>query len=121
MATQPDYYATLGVAPTATARDIARAYRALLRRHHPDTRDAGTSEAADLQQLHAIMQAYVVLSDPGRRAAYDHERSGRGSGTPVKVRWHRTTADQEPARRQQPLSFGPTRWTPSNRNQRRPL
>ncbi|WP_347110197.1 DnaJ domain-containing protein [Paenarthrobacter sp. S56] len=126
MAQQPDYYATLGVAPTASARDIAHAYRALLRRHHPDTRrkthDGGASDEADLQQLHAIMQAYVVLSDPGKRAAYDQRRTGTGSSTPVKVRFHRTTADPEPARRQQPLRYGPTRWTPSHgrTNPRRP-
>lgn len=78
MSTQPDYYATLHVPLDATAREITRAYRALLRTHHPDTRqkvdDGDTTSAADLQELHAIMQAYVVLSDPGKRAAYDRAR-----------------------------------------------
>ena len=36
--THPDPYAVLGVAPTATTQQINRAYRRLLRRHHPDTR-----------------------------------------------------------------------------------
>ena len=36
-----DLYAVLGVAPTASPVQITRAYRALLFRHHPDTRDAG--------------------------------------------------------------------------------
>ncbi|MFI2565448.1 J domain-containing protein [Paenarthrobacter sp. NPDC018779] len=124
MGNEPDYYAILGVAPTASAREIARAYRALLRQHHPDTRqkthDGGASEALDLQQLHAVMQAYVVLSDPGKRAAYDGGRT-RAVGTPVSVRVHRTTAVPVPGRQQQPLSFGPTRWTPLRRTHpRRP-
>lgn len=120
MGNQPDYYAILGVVPTASAHDITRAYRQLLRRHHPDTRqethDGGTSEAAHLQLLHAIMQAYVVLSDPRKRAAYDQGRPlAAGTGTPVTVRFHRTTADGSPRHKQQPLGFGPTRWTPSSR------
>ena len=35
----PDFYALLGVAPDADAREIARAYRRRLREVHPDTRD----------------------------------------------------------------------------------
>lgn len=131
MKSQPDYYAILGVTPSASAREITRAYRALLRRHHPDTRqsghDGGASEASNLHRLHAIMQAYVVLSDPVRRDEYDRTRSGSpriGAGTPVKVRIHRTTAAEEPPaagegarhaapkNETQPLTFGPTRWTP---------
>ncbi|MCX8456449.1 MULTISPECIES: J domain-containing protein [Paenarthrobacter] len=131
---QPDYYAILGVEPTASAREITRAYRSLLRRHHPDTRqadhDGGASEASNLHRLHAIMQAFVVLSDPVRRAEYDRTRSGSpriGAGTPVNVRIHRTTAATEPHAagedfrrapsgsgpdRSEPLIFGPTRWSP---------
>ena len=123
MGNQPDYYAILGVTPKASAREITHAYRALLRRHHPDTasHDGGASPDADLQELHAIMQAYVVLSDSEKRSAYDHGRVGAGSGTPVKVRIHRTAAETEPADRLgQPLSLGPTRWTPSRRDPRRP-
>nr|WP_306422650.1 J domain-containing protein [Paenarthrobacter aurescens] len=118
------------VPPDATARDITRAYRALLRTHHPDTRqkvdDGGTTSAADLKELHDIMQAYVVLSDPGKRAAYDRERRSGGptrtpgtSGTPVTVRVQR----HEPAGSREtkpPLSFGPTHWEPSSRTLRTP-
>ncbi|MCD4852428.1 J domain-containing protein [Arthrobacter sp. AK01] len=130
MSDQPDHYATLHVPPDATARDITRAYRALLRTHHPDTHqkvdDGDTTSAADLKELHAIMQAYVVLSDPGKRAAYDQaRRSGVPArrpgtpGTPVKVRVHR----HEPAGSKEttpPLSFGPTQWEPSSRTHRTP-
>ncbi|WP_024820006.1 J domain-containing protein [Arthrobacter sp. 31Y] len=132
MNTQPDHYATLHVSPDATAREINRAYRTLLRTHHPDTRqrvdDGDTTSAADLQELHGIMQAYVVLSDPGKRAAYDRAQrtlggtggtSGVTGGTPVKVRFHRTESTPTQSE-QSPLSFGPTRWEPSPRNQRSP-
>ncbi|MDR6685815.1 DnaJ-class molecular chaperone [Arthrobacter sp. 1088] len=125
---QPDYYAILNVAPGATAREITHAYRSLLRTHHPDTRkkadDGDTTKAADLQKLHAIMQAYVVLSDPAKRSAYDHSRragsSSAGSsgpsgstGKPVKVRVHKTPATPAASQKdQQPLVFGPVHWEP---------
>ncbi|WP_284986062.1 J domain-containing protein [Arthrobacter sp. fls2-241-R2A-172] len=129
MNTQPDHYATLHVTPDATPREIARAYRALLRTHHPDTRqaadDGGTPSASDVQELHAIMQAYVVLSDPGKRAAYDRERRSSAPsgdrGTPVKVRVHRSPeATPGPTSGQGPLSFGPARWEPLPRSTRLP-
>ena len=129
MSTQPDHYATLHVSPDATTREITRAYRTLLRTHHPDTRqkvdDGDTTTAADLQELHAIMQAYVVLSDPSKRAAYDRARSGtpgpRGGsssgteGTPVKIRVHRNETSPKPSAgaKESPLTFGPPRWEPS--------
>lgn len=132
VSTQPDHYATLHVSPDATTREITRAYRTLLRTHHPDTRqkvdDGDTTSAADLQELHAIMQAYVVLSDPRKRAAYDRVRSGTPGraadgvgGTPVKVRVHRRETPQPPAAGDQsPLSFGPPRWEPSSQILRTP-
>jgi DnaJ-class molecular chaperone len=140
VSTQHDHYATLHVSPDATAREITRAYRTLLRTHHPDIRqrvdDGDTTSATDLQELHAIMQAYVVLSDPRKRAAYDRARRTPGGtggipggtgGTPVKVRFHRSGSTSEytpgstpPQREQAPLSFGPARWEPSPRNLRTP-
>lgn len=129
MNTQPDHYATLHVTPDATPREIARAYRALLRTHHPDTRqaadDGGTPSAGDVQELHAIMQAYVVLSDPGKRATYDRERRSSAPssdrGTPVKVRVHRTSKPaQAQTSEQSPLAFGPPRWEPLPRSTRLP-
>jgi curved DNA-binding protein len=62
-----DYYATLGVAKTATAADIKRAYRTLARKHHPDlNKDAG-AEA----RFKEVAEAYKALHDPEKRAAYD--------------------------------------------------
>lgn len=81
MTSSPDYYDTLRVQPHATQQEISRAYRALMRSHHPDV-DGGTSPEGELLM---IMQAYNVLRDPGRRAAYDKQRAA-AAGQPVPVR-----------------------------------
>ena len=75
--THPDPYAVLGVAPTATAQQISRAYRRLLRRHHPDTR-SGEAVLADATSgpgsLADLLTAYAVLRDPVTRAEHDRSR-----------------------------------------------
>lgn len=75
MTSQPDYYAVLRVKPAASQQEISRAYRALMRIHHPDV-DAGTPGDHDVPdgELLSIMQAFAVLRDPARRAAYDRGR-----------------------------------------------
>jgi molecular chaperone DnaJ len=60
------HYETLGVARTASPAEIRDAYRRLARRHHPDSA-AGRDPGA----MTAINEAYRVLGDPARRAAYD--------------------------------------------------
>ena len=74
----PDPYALLGVLPTATAPEIARAYRRLLRDHHPDTstgpRSAGPGHPLALDEVRA---AYALLRDPAARAEYDRARPTR--------------------------------------------
>jgi DnaJ-class molecular chaperone len=79
----PDYYAALRVEPAATQQEIARAYRTLMRTHHPDVDGGGAvdgtavdREAKD-NELLMIMQAFSVLRDPARRAAYDRSIPGR--------------------------------------------
>lgn len=67
MSQQPDYYAVLGVPPDATPEEIQRAYRQLARRYHPDTNNT----TGALERFLEIQEAYQVLSDPQRRAAYD--------------------------------------------------
>ena len=61
-----DYYSVLEVSPTATADTISRVYRALAHRFHPDNGDTG-----DQEQFSRITEAYSVLSDSKKRAAYD--------------------------------------------------
>jgi len=63
-----DLYKVLGVARTATADEIRKAYRKLARTHHPDV-NPGKPEAAD--RFKEISAAYDVLGDEQRRKAYD--------------------------------------------------
>jgi len=62
------YYETLGVAKTASDDDIKQAYRKLAMKYHPD-RNGGSKEAEE--QFKAITEAYDVLRDAQKRAAYD--------------------------------------------------
>ena len=62
-----DYYQTLGVARDADADTIKRAYRRLARKYHPDV----SSEEDAEEQFKAVQEAYEVLKDADKRAAYD--------------------------------------------------
>src|SRR5476649_1323032 len=63
-----DYYETLGVARTATADEIKKAFRSLARLHHPDV---AKNKAAGEAKFKEINEAYEVLSDPDKRKRYD--------------------------------------------------
>ncbi len=65
-----DYYATLGVAPSATSAEIRHAYREKARRLHPDVNESPDAAEA----FAALAKAHDVLADPGRRRAYDLSR-----------------------------------------------
>ena len=65
----PDYYEFLQISPSAEADTIHRVYRFLATRFHPDNRDTG-----DVERFVLLKQAYEVLSNPERRAAYDATR-----------------------------------------------
>jgi curved DNA-binding protein len=66
--TRRDYYTVLGVARTATEKDIKTAYRKLARKHHPDV-NPGDKKSENL--FKEIGEAYSVLSDPEKRRKYD--------------------------------------------------
>ena len=63
--TEIDPYAVLGVPRTATRAEIAHAYRALARKHHPD---AGAEPSPLMARIN---EAWRIVSDVGRRAAWD--------------------------------------------------
>ncbi|MFH5823798.1 DnaJ domain-containing protein [Georgenia sp. AZ-5] len=70
-----DLYQVLGVGPRATPEQLARAYRALVRRHHPDSREQSGTGAEHDRALGEVMDAYATLRDEQRRAAYDRRRA----------------------------------------------
>ncbi|NMM08863.1 MAG: DnaJ domain-containing protein [Polaromonas sp.] len=62
-----DYYKVMGLARDATQDDIKRAHRKLARKYHPDVSKEKNAEV----QFKAVGEAYEVLKDPDKRAAYD--------------------------------------------------
>ncbi|MGM9471524.1 J domain-containing protein [Pseudarthrobacter sp. YS3] len=100
MTSQPDYYAALRLDPAATQQEISRAYRALMRTHHPDVHagPAADRETRDAELLR-IMQAFSVLRDPVRRAAYDRTVTGgdRPSDTATDIPVRKVPSRAAPA------------------------
>jgi DnaJ-class molecular chaperone len=80
-----DYYSTLGVAKTATEKEIKQAYRKLARKHHPDVNPGDKSAETRFKEIN---EAYEVLGDPAKRKKYDelganwrmYEQAGAGAG-----------------------------------------
>lgn len=71
-----DYYAALGVPRDATADDIKKAFRRLARKYHPDV----SKEADAERRMAEVNEAYAVLSDAEKRAAYDQLGRGHQAG-----------------------------------------
>ena len=61
-----DFYEVLQVSPSAEPETIHRVYRLLAQRWHPDNRDTG-----DVNKFRTVHAAYIVLSDPEKRAQFD--------------------------------------------------
>jgi molecular chaperone DnaJ len=75
-----DYYDIMGISRQASDDDIKKAYRKLAMKYHPD-RNAGNTEAEE--KFKEVKEAYEVLSEPEKRAAYDrfgHEGVNSQSG-----------------------------------------
>lgn len=64
-----DYYSILGVSANASASEIKRAFRKLAILYHPDKNPSPEAKP----RFHEINEAYDVLGDPQKRAAYDHQ------------------------------------------------
>ena len=80
-----DYYAALGVAKTATAKEVKQAFRRLARKHHPDVNPGDKGAEGRIKELN---EAYEVLGDPAKRKKYDelganwrmYEQAGAAGG-----------------------------------------
>ncbi|MBW7461587.1 DnaJ domain-containing protein, partial [Paenibacillus sepulcri] len=67
MASKRDYYEVLGVAKNAGEEEIKKAYRKLARQYHPDVNKEPDAES----KFKEMKEAYDVLSDGNKKAAYD--------------------------------------------------
>ena len=65
-----DYYEILGLAKTATEEEIKKAYRKLAMKYHPDRNQGDGAKKAE-EQFKEGKEAYEMLTDPQKRAAYD--------------------------------------------------
>ncbi len=63
---KPDYYEILQLSSNADSDTIHRVYRALAQRFHPDNKETGNSDI-----FRKVLDAFHILSDPEKRAAYD--------------------------------------------------
>jgi curved DNA-binding protein len=90
-----DYYATLGVAKTATEKEIKQAYRKLARKFHPDVNPGDRTAESTFK---AINEAYEVLGDPEKRRKYDE----------LGANWRQYEQAQQQGR---PGPFGDGAWT----------
>lgn len=80
---QTNYYQMLGLAPEVSALEIKRAYRTLVKNHHPDVdyHDQDVSERKRATEyMMQINEAYETLIDKSKRAAYDLLLTAAGRG-----------------------------------------
>ena len=61
-----DYYEVLQVSPSVDSETLQRVFRHLARRYHPDNKESGEARAFE-----QVVEAYKILSDPEKRAAFD--------------------------------------------------
>lgn len=115
------HYDVLGVDPEAPVAEIRRSYVRLARLHHPDyfvAADAGTRLDAE-RRMQAINEAWSVLSDAGRRRAYDRASGQHRPGDPADDGFRPfDTADDDPDPRDlpdQPYRHDPAQGSLLNR------
>jgi len=95
-----DYYATLGVAKTATEKEVKQAFRKMARKYHPDVNPGDKSSESRFKDIN---EAYEVIGDPQKRKKYDELGSNwkayeqappRGGGEAGQGNYRTMTADE---------------------------
>jgi curved DNA-binding protein CbpA len=89
-----DYYAVLGIDPSSPPEEIARAYRRLARQYHPDL---NPNDADAETRFKEINEAYLVVSDPEKRAQYDLQRASAQPLWPPEPPPRAPSPDEQPA------------------------
>lgn len=117
----PDPYQILHISPAATAREVGRAYRTLMRSRHPDTRPArehgtgpGPTAPESQKELEDVMNAYAILGNAEKRAAYDRDHP-RPAPTPPQPR-EALARPQGPLFPAASLLIGPVHWEPTGQS-----
>ena len=112
-----DYYETLGVTKSSSEQEIKKAFRRLAMKYHPDR---NPNDKAAEKKFKSINEAYGILSDPEKKAAYDQfghagvegaagggpERAARGEGPGQDVDPRRPTAPGAVGRGERALGLG---------------
>ena len=87
-----DYYEDLQVSPNADMETIERIYRLFAKRYHPDNSTSGDAEGFNI-----ITEAYRLLSDPEKRAAYDAKYEEE------KIRQYKAVSNISPSEALKPI------------------
>lgn len=96
-----DYYKLLGVASSANSAEIKRAYRRLARLYHPDLNTMTHDE-----QIKRLNEAYEILSDARKRAAYDNLlRQARLRAAEARAERERLRQQQEEEEREPEMTW----------------
>lgn len=96
-----NHYRLLHVQPDAPVEVIRAAYRALMVRHHPD-------HGGDHEQAVLLNEAWAVLGDPARRAAYDAKRADRAQARARAGAPRTDTPRTDASRRDAPRRYAPS-------------
>lgn len=90
-------YDLLELSPDVSISDIKQAYRQLARKYHPDVCSPHKAEESTRRFIE-IQQAYETLSDPRRRAVYDHAVAmGRSSAANGRMPWMTNDLENQPS------------------------
>ncbi len=100
-----DFYAVLGVAPTASLTEIKERFRFLSHAYHPDKFATDAQRRAAEHEFKRVNEAYGVLSDAGQRARFDATRSHSASAGPS-----RSPPPEPPPTKRQPRTPGTRAW-----------